>query len=136
MLRVRCHLPWRDGTDEGGAVVAADVTCPGCGEDQDLAGTREGEQIALRCGRCDTTWTRSLAHRCGSCGGDDLQTVPVAIVEKSRGTQLSVVGIRPVEMCRACDREAIERWQANRPNALLPDELPTVDPDGGSPGRP
>lgn len=46
---------------------------------------------------------------------------------KSRGTQLSVVGIRIVHLCWGCDADAIERWQKNRPNPLLPKELPTFN---------
>jgi hypothetical protein len=59
-------------------------------------------------------------------------TVPTAIVERSRGTQLSVVGIRMVEKCATCDRDDIERWQRNLPRPLMPTDLPTVgkiDPD-------
>ena len=106
-----------------------DVSCPLCGEEVDLLGTRTATHITVTCGSCHERWTRSLAPSCSECGGDDMQTVPLAIVEKSRGTQLSVVGIRMVELCRSCDHERVVRWQANRPNPLLPDELPTVDRD-------
>lgn len=114
--------------------MAIDIACPMCGEEDDLAGTRAGEHIAIECGRCGGSWTRPLSPTCPACGGDDLQTVPVAIVEKGRGTQLSVVGIRTEEMCWDCDRATIDRWQANRPNPLMPDELPTVDDAGERPG--
>lgn len=101
------------------------VACPTCGEEDDLAGERVAEdELELACGSCGQRWARLLTPRCLTCGGDDLQTVPVAIVERSRGTQLSVVGIRTVEMCWTCDSETIRRWQDNRPNPLLPDELP------------
>jgi hypothetical protein len=49
-------------------------------------------------------------------------------VEKGRGTQLSVVGIRVVQLCTSCDADDLERWQRNRPNPLMPAELPTVEP--------
>jgi hypothetical protein len=65
---------------------------------------------------------------CTECGGVEVRAVPLAIDQKSRGTQLSVVGIRIVHLCSICDAEDIERWQRNRPNPLLPNELPTVDP--------
>lgn len=39
-----------------------------------------------------------------------------------------MVGIRIVHLCPSCDDEDIERWQRNRPNPLLPRQLPTVDP--------
>lgn len=104
-----------------------DIACPSCGEQANLSGQRDDLEILLTCQECGQEWTRQLAPRCPTCGGDDLETVPVAIVEKSRGTQLSVMGIRTVEMCWDCDRSIIDRWQANRPNPLLPDELPNAD---------
>jgi len=55
-----------------------------------------------------------------------MQAVPLAIVEKSRGTQLSVVGTRPVLLCTICDAATLERYHRNRPNPLMPDELPTI----------
>lgn len=112
--------------------MALDITCPMCDESHDLSGVRDGDDITITCNACGQTWTRSVAPRCSRCDGDDLQTVPLAIVEKGRGTQLSVVGIRMVQLCRSCDGEAIDRWQANRPNPLLPDQLPTVDPPSGT----
>jgi len=53
--------------------------------------------------------------------------VPLAIVEKGRGTQLSVVGTRTVYLCSMCDAETLERYHRNRPNPLMPNELPTVE---------
>lgn len=106
-----------------------DIACPACGEEDDLAGQRGDTEIRLTCGKCGQEWSRQLSPHCPKCGGADLQAVPVAIVEKSRGTQLSVVGIRTVEMCWVCDRETIRRWQDNRPNPLLPSELPNAEND-------
>lgn len=54
-----------------------------------------------------------------------MQTVPLAIVEKSRGTQLSVVGTRPIHLCSDCDADALAAYHRNRPNPLMPDQLPT-----------
>ena len=56
-----------------------------------------------------------------------MQSAPLAIVEKGRGTQLSVVGTRIVMLCSGCDAEALKRYHRNRPNPLMPDELPTID---------
>lgn len=100
------------------------IECPVCGETDDLEGRRHEATIVITCGACGQSWERSLRPTCRVCGGHDLQEIPVAIVEKSRGTQLSVVGIRVVDLCRDCDAESIRRWQANRPNPLMPDELP------------
>lgn len=106
--------------------MALDLMCPICGETEELLGRRVEDQIEITCGNCGQTWQRPTAPICAQCGGADLQAVPLAIVEKSRGTQLSVVGIRIVHLCNSCDEETIARWQANRPNPLLPNQLPTV----------
>ena len=81
--------------------------------------------ITITCGSCGSSWNRDLAPRCSHCNGDDMQSVPLAIVEKGRGTQLSVVGTRTVQLCSQCDAETLERYHANRPNPLMPSELPT-----------
>ena len=47
-----------------------------------------------------------------------------AVVEKSRGTQLSIQSFRQVWLCPACDAEVYDKYKiSNRP--LPPDELPT-----------
>ena len=53
----------------------------------------------------------------------------LAIVERSRGTQLSVVGTRVIHLCPRCDADTLERYQRNLPNPLMPDELPTLGPE-------
>lgn len=102
-----------------------EILCPRCGEGEDLTGSRRSDVIDLSCGACGHSWPRDLGVRCEQCGGEDIQTVPLAIVEKSRGTQLSIVGTRPVDLCSACDAEKLARFHRNRPNPLMPDELPT-----------
>lgn len=109
--------------------MALEITCPVCGEEEDLAGIRRVDHIESTCGRCGQVWDRSLTPMCHRCGGSDLQDVPLAIIEKSRGTQLSVVGIRVVHLCSECDAEDLAHWQRNRPNPLFPRDLPTVDPE-------
>lgn len=104
-----------------------EIRCPACGEDDQLRGERSDDEIAVECLACGEGWVRSLHAGCPTCGGGDLQEVPVAIVEKGRGSQLSVVGIRHVSLCSVCDRDSIRRWQDNRPNPLLPDQLPNAD---------
>jgi len=104
------------------------LTCPECGEADDLAGVRDEDRITVTCGACGVSWDRDPSPRCPTCGGDDLQSVPLAIVEKARGTQLSVVGTRTVHLCSACDADAHDRYHRNRPNPLMPDELPTIGP--------
>lgn len=90
----------------------------------------------MTCGRCKLIWTRSLNPTCPSCGGRDLQSVPLAIVEKGRGTQLSVVGVRMIDLCSVCDADRLREYHDNRPNPLMPDELPTVGPEQADPTPP
>ena len=103
-----------------------DIRCPQCGEEEALAGRRDGDLIVLRCEQCQHEWNRDPAPRCPHCGTTELRTVPLAIVEKGRGTQLSVIGTRPIHLCPQCDAETLERWHRNRPNPLMPSELPTI----------
>jgi DNA-directed RNA polymerase subunit RPC12/RpoP len=103
-----------------------EIACPSCGETEELDGKRVDGTIAMQCGVCGERWERDLTPACKTCGSEDLVAVPHAIVEKSRGTQLSVVGTRMLNLCSACDAESIEQWQRNRPNPLLPRVLPTV----------
>ena len=91
-----------------------------------MVGHRVDDVITLTCGRCGAQWDRDLRPKCDRCDSYDMRAVPLAIVEKSRGTQLSVVGTRTIHLCEDCDAETIERWHRNRPNPLMPDELPTV----------
>ena len=103
-----------------------DIACPQCGEAESLRGTRSQDKIVLVCESCEHTWERDLAPSCRRCGGEDMQAVPLAILEKGRGTQLSVVGTRTVHLCSICDAVTLQRYHANRPNPLLPDDIPTA----------
>ena len=104
-----------------------EIACPQCGETDALRGSRDGDVISLACERCDHRWDRGLTPKCGKCGGDDMQTVPLAILEKGRGTQLSVVGTRGIHLCSDCDADTLRTYHANRPNPLMPDDIPTAD---------
>lgn len=106
--------------------MALQIECPVCGETDDLAGNPRDDHVTITCGTCGQAWDRPTTPVCSACDGSDLQAVPLAIVEKSRGTQLSVLGIRIVHLCNECEADDIRRWQDNRPNPLLPRELPTV----------
>ena len=104
-----------------------ETKCPACGESGRLSGVRDGELIHLKCETCGHKWDRDLKPTCKHCGGDDMQEVPMAIVEKSRGTQLSVVGTRTIHLCSDCDAARLETYHRNRPNPLMPDQLPTTE---------
>jgi len=104
-----------------------DLTCPNCEEEDNLSGRREGEPgnetITVTCGSCELSWVRDLAPRCPTCGTDDVRTALQSIVEKSRGTQLSIQSMRVVYLCPICDPERLADWnQTNSP--LRPAELP------------
>ena len=110
------------------AVSARDVRCPQCGEQDELSGRRVDGEIVLTCERCGYEGPRLARRTCPTCGGDDVVERPKALVERSRGTQLSVVGYTTVGLCRQCDADALAAALAHG-GAVLPDELPTVDPD-------
>ena len=102
--------------------------CPNCGEDTDLTGAPAGEGIRLTCGNCGHDWERDMRPTCPTCGRTDVRPVPVAIIDKSRGTQLSMHGTRTEHLCRDCDADDIARWLKHLPNPLLPKgDLPTAD---------
>ena len=103
-----------------------DIACPECGEAEALRGDRADDAIFIVCEVCDTRWSRDLSPSCRECGGSDMQTVPLAILEKGRGNQLSVVGTRPIQLCSVCDADTLAKYHANRPNPLLPDDIPTA----------
>lgn len=109
------------------AVSARDVRCPSCGEQEQLSGRRVDGDILLTCHTCGYDGPRVATRRCETCGGDDVVERPRALVERSRGTQLSVVGYTTVALCRVCDADDLAAALAHG-GAVLPKELPTVDP--------
>ena len=100
--------------------------CPNCGETEKLRGDRQGDVIRLSCLACRSEWDRNLKPTCQKCGSTDMQQVPLAILEKGRGTQLSVVGTRPIHLCSDCDAETLRSYHQNRPNPLMPTDIPTA----------
>jgi len=102
------------------------IRCPYCAETSDLAGRRRGDSIEVRCGACGERWSRDLQPRCSECDGTDMQPAVMAMVEKSRGTQLSVVGTRIIHLCSDCDASALAKFHRNRPNPLMPRDLPNL----------
>jgi Zn ribbon nucleic-acid-binding protein len=109
------------------AVSARDVHCPSCGEQEELSGRRADGEILLTCHTCGYDGPRVATRRCQTCGGDDVIERPKALVERSRGTQLSVVGCSTTVLCRVCDADDVAAALAHG-GAVLPKELPTVDP--------
>ena len=77
----------------------------------------------MTCESCALEWVRDLTPRCPSCGSTAVRPALRSIVEKSRGTQLSIQSMRAVHLCPNCDAEQLEIW--NRSNTpLRPEELP------------
>ncbi len=102
-----------------------EIRCPSCGEDDDLEGVNVEGTITITCGACDNVWERDRERRCPRCGAGDLYPVPVAILEKSRGTQLSIMSTRPEYLCWVCDRDLIDA-QRQSGTPIMPDELPAT----------
>jgi 5-methylcytosine-specific restriction endonuclease McrA len=105
--------------------VVSDLVCPICGEDEMLNGQRVDDLIEITCERCDTSWKRDPSPRCPTCGGDDLEPVVKAVVEKSRGSQLSIVATQVIDLCRVCDDDVLSGYRISR-SPLMPDQLPTT----------
>ena len=106
--------------------MALNISCPACGEADELRGERREGLIALVCEVCEAEWIRDpgAAPTCERCGGDDMREAVQALVEKSRGTQLSIQSFRQVWLCPTCDATRYDTYKiSNRP--LPPDELPT-----------
>ena len=104
-----------------------DTSCPNCGEEENLSGdskeTDRKESITVTCGECGVEWERDLKPQCSKCGTRDLRAAARSIVDKSRGTQLSIQSLSVVYLCPACDKEEVAAWnQSNTP--LPPIELP------------
>ena len=103
--------------------MADELLCPQCGLDDHLSGERDGEVIRITCAECEVSWDRDLQPKCPTCGNEDVRPVPKAIVQKARGTQLSIMGFETVYLCPGCDAELWEQQkQTNSP--LAPSENP------------
>lgn len=101
--------------------MAIEIVCPDCGTDDHLRGTpRDDGTIALVCDACDASWVRDPSPSCPVCGGREMEAAPRVIVEKSRGSQMSIQGIQREFLCRVCDLDAI----LARRDGYLPDRLP------------
>jgi hypothetical protein len=118
--------------------MALSIVCPECGCTDDLKGIQTPDGIRITCGACGRSWMRdSELGRCATCGGDDLVTLPLALTQYSRGTQLSIVGISEVQLCRTCDATMVE-WAGGtravpvsyRPAASDPDAAREREDEG------
>lgn len=101
----------------------AEISCANCGEDENLDGERDGDTISITCANCGLVWDRDLTPVCDSCGSDEVRKAFQAIVEKSRGTQLSIQSMRLVYLCPHCQPDLLADYLASK-SPLPPEELP------------
>jgi transcription elongation factor Elf1 len=99
------------------------VTCPHCEEDENLEGKTVDGVITITCGECGAMWDRDFTPKCLRCGSTEVRDALQAILDKSRGTQLSIQSLRVVWLCPDCDTDKLRSYlDSNVP--LPPDELP------------
>ncbi|MBE0418035.1 MAG: hypothetical protein IBX63_09750 [Coriobacteriia bacterium] len=92
------------------------IVCPSCGETEELSGAPSPEGIVITCGRCHASWLRdSVPDTCATCGGTDVQERTRALTQYSRGTQLSIVGLGSILLCRQCDARMFAWSESGRP---------------------
>ena len=98
--------------------MAREIICPRCGETDELSGEQTPDGIRIHCDTCGESWMRdAAATRCATCGGGDLVERPRAHTQYSRGTQLSIVGMSEVLLCRQCDARMVE-WSEGSARAV------------------
>jgi hypothetical protein len=77
-----------------------ELTCPRCHTDEHLTGTPDGEVIHITCTNCSLAWDRDTSPRCVTCGRtDDIHVISQPVIEKARGTQLSIVAVTTTYLC-------------------------------------
>lgn len=117
--------------------MAREMSCPSCGETEQLRGETAAGDIRVTCGSCGARWMRG-APRCAGCGGADIVARPQAMTRHSRGTQLSIIGWRELPLCRDCDGPALRTSLAE--NVPVPADYVAVclygTGDRTTPGRP
>lgn len=102
----------------------SEIVCVECGSDEYLRGRpHDGGLIELTCSQCDVSWLRNPQPHCERCGGDDMEAAPKVVLERSRGTQMSIQGIQREFLCRVCDAERIQTRRAGH----LPGRLGSDD---------
>ena len=119
---------WSCGHANVEEVTSSDLRCARCGEEDDLRGTEAGDVITITCQQCGLVWDRDPSPRCPSCNSTDVRPAFQSILDKSRGTQLSMQSVRLVHLCPECDADRLGAYlRSNIP--LPPDELPVTPRD-------
>lgn len=78
------------------------LTCPNCGEDDNLSGERDADAIVITCGACAASWDRDTTLRCGLCGSTELAYTPKPLWTSGRGEQRTPAAERPAYACWSC----------------------------------
>ena len=91
-----------------------------------MTGRQVGQTIFISCQQCLLEWERDLSPRCSSCAASDVRPAFEAVVEKSRGSQLSMQSARLVYLCVTCDAAKLADYHRTS-SPLMPAELPTLD---------
>lgn len=88
--------------------MATEIVCGNCGTDEHLSGIPiDDGLIELTCEACTISFTRDPRPSCAKCGGFEMEAMPQVIVEKSRGSQMSIQGVHREFLCRVCDADVI-----------------------------
>ena len=107
------------------------VACPQCGETDDLSGEGVDGGVQVTCQACRYQWLRVPGATCDRCGGTDVWKGLRPLLERSRGTQLSITATVDVTLCWQCDRQVLQNHmeRSGRSRIVMPDELPTTSGD-------
>jgi hypothetical protein len=108
------------------------IQCPSCQEEENLRGEMTPEGVRIACETCGVSWLRdSIPDRCATCDGDEVEERTRALTQYSRGTQLSIVGLGAIKLCRRCDASMIAWSESGRP---VPFEYKAaaMDPQAGA----
>lgn len=84
-----------------------EISCPNCQTDEHLRGSRQDPVIVITCEQCGLSWERPVAPYCSTCGSTDVVAHPVPLIERSRGTQLSITAMHIETLCRVCDGDRL-----------------------------
>lgn len=96
-----------------------EIHCPNCATDEHLRGARRDQVIVITCGGCGLAWDRPVAPHCPTCGSVDVVAHPVPLLERSRGTQMSITAMHIETLCRMCDSAQLaERSDGHLPRSL------------------
>lgn len=80
------------------------LTCPACGETEELRGRKEGDVILVHCEVCGHEWLRD-PEVCPRCGSRAIVDRRDPMFQKARGTQQSIIAFRTIHECSRCGNE-------------------------------